>query len=42
MKLLQVILIVLVIYVSVRLIFKYYGANILKWLGKKGDAAHVP
>ncbi|PQJ32938.1 hypothetical protein BST92_13840 [Nonlabens arenilitoris] len=35
MKLLQVILIVLVIYVSVRLILKYYGASILKWLGKK-------
>ena len=35
MKLLQVILIVLVIYVSVRLILKYYGASIIKWLGKK-------
>ncbi|MGJ8684365.1 MAG: DUF4834 family protein [Nonlabens sp.] len=35
MKLLQVIFIVLVFYVSFRLIFKHFGKSIMAWLGKK-------
>lgn len=35
MKLLQVLLIVLVVYVSFRLVFKYFGKSIMAWLGKK-------
>lgn len=35
MKFLQVVFIVLVVYVSVRLVFKYYGKSIMSWLGKK-------
>lgn len=35
MKLLQVIFIVLVVYVSFRLVFKYFGKSIISWLGKK-------
>jgi len=35
LKFLQALLIVLVVYVTLRLIFKYYGKSILAWLGKK-------